>query len=86
MVNNIKILRTVSGNVRISVVLRFLEVVEEVVEAPARIAKGLPVVVVPPVSSNVKHVVEHRRPAHHATPRPVASLGKGKKYRTKLES
>ena len=59
--------------VRISIVLGLLEIVKNVFEAPARISVPLPDVVVELVSSDVEHVVQHRRAAHHLAARPVAA-------------
>ena len=60
------------GEVRVPVVLRLLEVVQHLLVAPARVAVGLPGVVVLLVAANVEHVVEDRGPAQDLATRPVA--------------
>ena len=62
------------GQVGVPVVLRLLEVVEHVLVAPARVAGGLPVVVVAPVAAHVEHVVEDGGAAQHLAPGPVTPL------------
>ena len=60
------------GEVRVPVVLRLLEVVQHLLVAPARVAVGLPGVIVLLVAANIEHVVEDRGPAHHRPSGPVA--------------
>ena len=62
------------GQVGVPVVLGLLEVVEHVLVAPARVAGGLPVVVVPPVAAHVEHVVEDGGAAQHLAAGPVTPL------------
>ena len=60
------------GKVRVPVVLRLLEVVQDLLGAPPGVAVGLPDVVVLLVAANVEHVVEDRGPAQDLATRPVA--------------
>lgn len=53
----------VPGEVGVPLVLALLEVLQDVVVAPAGVAEALPLVEVPPVASDVEHGVEDRAPA-----------------------
>ena len=57
--------------VRVPVVLGLLEVVQDLVVTPARIAIPLPCIVVFPIASHVQHVVQDRGSTHDFTARPV---------------
>lgn len=55
-------------------VLRLLEVRQHVLEAPALVAHGCPVVIVSVVASGEDHVVQHTTSTHHFAPRYLTSL------------
>lgn len=57
-----------------AVVLGLLEVAEDGLVSPARVAHGLPVVEVPPVASHVHHPVEHRGAAQASAARERTHL------------
>lgn len=55
----------VAGQVRIPLVLGLLEVVQDVVVAPAGVPEALPLVEVPPVAPDVEHGVQDRAAPDH---------------------
>lgn len=64
------------------VALRLHEEREDTAEAPVRVAKCLPVVVIQSVPSNIEHVVDAAAAAHHVSPRKVAPVVSAAEERT----
>ena len=61
-----------SCQVRIPVVLGFLEIMQNFIVRPSGVAEGRPIVIVLPVAPHIEHIVEDRGTSNHFSTRPVA--------------
>ena len=61
-----------SGQVRIAIVLGFLEIMQNFIVRPSRVAEGRPVVIILPVATHIEHIVEDGGASNYFSTRPVA--------------
>lgn len=67
-------LAPIARQIRIALILRFAEIWQNVLVAPAGIALRSPLIEIASITTYVEHRVEHRRTAQHFAACPAAAL------------